>query len=184
MKKERKNKSYRRARVFALIVIIIAIVAFGGTKITKVQRIQVNLEFLVSQQTEEVFDCLNDFENYPLWWTERFKVKYEGDNAVLFAAGPGIWVGWRRDSYHAPDRIDYTYHIGPHTGTGIWTIQPVPEGTRASLDIDVKPKNLWVELLYKAIGFSKKHAVDIEELVQDMSRYIEAEPKNGAESQH
>lgn len=175
MKKERKNRPYRRARVLALIVIIIAIVAWGGAKITNVKRIQVDLEFQVSQPADEVFNCLNDFESYPLWWTERFKVKYEGDNAVLFAAGPGIWVGWRRDSSHKPDRIDYTYYKGPHTGTGIWTIQSVPAGIKASLDIDVKPKNLWVALLYKAIGFSKKHSADIEELVQDMSRYIDAE---------
>lgn len=141
------------------------------------ERIQVRVELEVSQQTDELFSHLNDFESYHLWWPERFQVRSEGDNAVVFTVGPGIWVGWKREAFQAHNRVDYTYHIGPHTGTGTWSLQPTSAGTKAILDIDVQPKNLWVALLYKIIGFSNKHTSDIEQLVQDLSRFIESDSR-------
>lgn len=144
------------------------------------ESIHVRVQKDLSQQPDELFELLNNFESYPLWWSERFQVKSEGDNAVVFTVGPGVWVGWKRQAFQAPNQIDYTYHKGPHTGTGTWSLEPTPAGTKVTLDIDVQPKNLWIALLYKVIGFSNKHTTDIKLLLQDLSRFIEVDSRNGA----
>ncbi len=150
-----------------------------------VGAIAVRDEFTIPYAPIDVFTALRSFEQYPNWWPKKFAVANAPDTragtneAVVFTPAPGIRVGWLLEREQAPALLEFSYHVGPHRGTGRWSLTPAGDlGTNLCLEIEIVPKTLLIGLAYRALRFRQRHSQDIRLLVDALSDLLAKNTRN------
>ena len=129
-----------------------------------------------------VFQAISEFSRYASWWPRRFKVRYLRHTAGLvgsqvdFTPGPMVRVGWEIAGVEPGARLDIEYHLGPHTGTGCWTVEPLGQRTRISYGMQIVPKNpLWTAV-YRVANVPAVHSRDLQEIFRSLDAYLARSP--------
>jgi hypothetical protein len=95
----------------------------------------------------EVFGVLRDISNYACWWPPelglrvlRLSPELVGSRIEVHPPG-GRFIG--EVAQVIPERKILTHYLeGVHRGTGLWTVEDVPGGTRLCYRIDLEPQGL------------------------------------------
>lgn len=128
-------------------------------------------------ESARVFAALLDFDSYSLWWPAEFHVRalrsaaeHVGSRIEVRPWG-GRFVCEIAEVVHDRE-IRIAYVDGVHRGTGVWTLEKLPEGTRACYRIDLVPHGWLVRLLSNLLDFGKMHSRSMAQVFDGLEDWL------------
>jgi carbon monoxide dehydrogenase subunit G len=138
-------------------------------------RVEVSKVFRAPRET--VYGKLFDYENLPKVSTIVQKTKVlsrEGNTTVVEQEGKMLGRSFKtqvRARYEPPGKLTEELIAGDATGTQLWTLTEVPDGTKVSIVSDITPKG-FLGRFFSGLAASSVQRV-IEEEFEALRKHIE-----------
>jgi uncharacterized protein YndB with AHSA1/START domain len=142
-----------------------------------VKRIQANDCRTLPFDVTTVYAALIDFENYPKWWPADLRLRVLATTVDLvgsrFEVRPtgGSFVCEVAQAVTEKELV-IQYVDGLHRGTGIWTLERTPDGTRLCYQIDLEPQGWLPRFLSNFMNFAGMHSRGMERLFDGLEGWL------------